>query len=91
LTNIDFIDWDDPADPDGNVRHIAEHGLTMDDIADVLSDPDSEEEVSRSSGRPIRFGQTSTGQFIAVVFDVFRDSGYTIVHPVTADEVAPRN
>jgi hypothetical protein len=27
--NIFRILWDEPDDPDGNVQHIAEHGLTV--------------------------------------------------------------
>ena len=31
--------WDDPDDLDGNVEHIAEHGLTIDDVEEVLENP----------------------------------------------------
>ena len=31
--------WDDDDDPDGNVRHIAEHGLTVEDVEFVLENP----------------------------------------------------
>ena len=29
--------WDLPADPDGNVQHIAQHGLTPIDVEHVLN------------------------------------------------------
>ena len=28
--------WDDEDQPDGNVQHIAEHGLTIEDVEQVL-------------------------------------------------------
>jgi hypothetical protein len=40
-------------DPDGNIRHIAEHGLTQDDVEDVLLAGDSSTTTSRSSGEQI--------------------------------------
>jgi hypothetical protein len=27
--------WDDPDDPEGNIQHIAEHGLSIEDVEDV--------------------------------------------------------
>ena len=30
------IIWDDPDDPNGNVQHIIEHGLAIEDVEDVL-------------------------------------------------------
>ena len=44
--------WDDPHDPGGNVQHIAEHGLDIDDVEEVLSSPSSRG-VSDSSGCPL--------------------------------------
>lgn len=77
------IIWDLDDDPDGNVVHIEEHGITKDEVAEVLRDPLSES-ASRSSGRPIAFGITSTGRSIAVVYDSVDDD---TVYPVTAYEV----
>ena len=53
--------WDLEDDPDGNVQHIAENDLTVEEVEDVLLNPDNEAQVSRSTGRPITFGWTSTG------------------------------
>ena len=47
---------------------------------------EQEARLSRSSGRPIRFGYTSTGKFIAVIFDIESDDPL-ITYPVTAYEV----
>jgi len=81
---IDQIIWDLDDDPDGNVQHIAEHGLSIEEVEEVLY---AAEEVvaSNSSGRPIVFGETSGGKQIAVVFDVV-DENPLSVYPVTAYE-----
>lgn len=68
---------------DGNIEHIAEHGLTPADIEHVVEDFE-EETVSRSSGRPMRLGYTSDGRYIAVVFEWI---DHVTVFPVTAYEV----
>jgi len=84
---IERVVWDLDDDPDGNVRHIAEHGLSIEEVEDVLY---SAEEVmaSNSSGRPITFGETSTGKNIVVVFEVI-DEDPLAVYPVTAYETEP--
>jgi uncharacterized DUF497 family protein len=81
---IDQIIWDLDNDPDGNVQHIAEHGLSVEEVEEVLL---AAEEViaSNSSGRPMTFGETSTGRYIAVVFEVIDDDPL-VVYPVTAYE-----
>jgi hypothetical protein len=72
--------WDTDDDPRGNVRHIAEHGLTPDDVEAVLFGV-HELETSRSSGNPIAFGFTASGLYVCVVFEwVDEDT----VYPVTA-------
>jgi len=72
--------WDLDADPQGNVQHIAEHGITKAEVMDVLSRPETREE-SRSSGRPVAIGTTSEGRTILVVYDEIDE--YTL-YPVTA-------
>ena len=47
----------------GNVEHIAEHGLTPDDVETVICDP-LDSTTSRSSGRPVVTGYTSDGRLI---------------------------
>jgi len=75
--------WDLPDDPDGNVQHIAKHGLTEDEVEDVLLNADIETEISDSTGRPMRRGWTTTGRFIVVIWE-FIDAD--TVMPVTAYE-----
>ena len=83
---FDFIDWDDEDDAQGNVRHIAEHGLTPDEVEDVLDDPDASGGISRSTGRPIVWGWSFTGKHILVVFDILEDDPL-VIRPVTAYEI----
>jgi len=81
------IFWDLDDDPEGNVQHISEHGITIEEVEDVLY---AAEEVvaSQSSGRPITFGETSTGKYVVVVFDVVEEDPLA-VYPVTAYETNP--
>lgn len=75
--------WDLPDDPDGNVQHMAVHGVTMDEVEDVLLDRDSEDTTSRSSGQPITFGYTTSGRYLAVVWEHVDENPLTI-YPITA-------
>jgi uncharacterized DUF497 family protein len=82
-----LVDWDDPNDPHGNTSHVAEHGLTPDEVESVLLAPRSIQEVSRSTERPAVFGTTFTGKHIVVIFEWLHEDEPTIVRPVTAYEV----
>jgi uncharacterized DUF497 family protein len=82
------IIWDLEDEPDGNVQHIAEHGVTVDEVEEVLHDPRSRVGRSRRSGRPQTFGWTSTGKFIAVIWEEVSDDP-RMIYPITAYEVPP--
>jgi uncharacterized DUF497 family protein len=82
-----LIDWDDPDDAGSNTAHVAEHGLTPEEVESVLFSADTVFDISDASGRPIAFGKTLTGRFIAVVFEVLNLSDPFIVRPITAYEV----
>ncbi|MGH7171175.1 MAG: DUF4258 domain-containing protein [Gemmataceae bacterium] len=60
--------WDDPDDPDGNVQHIGEHGLSIEDVEEALFNPTSEG-TSASTGRPCIWGYTLESIYIIVVYD----------------------
>lgn len=81
----DFIDRDDEDDPTGNLQHIAEHGITPDEVQEILEAPDASDGTGRSTGRPIRYGSTSTGRFLIVVFEILCDVPL-VVRPITAYE-----
>ena len=67
-----------------NERHIEEHGVTMDEFEEVVCDPDSTG-ASRATGRPIAFGYTPTGKYLASVYDLLDES---TVYPITAFRVS---
>ena len=75
--------WDDPDDPDGNVQHIADHGLEIEDVEEVLASPTSESE-SKSSGRPCVWGYTLEDIYIVVVYEEIDED---TIRVVTAYEV----
>lgn len=70
-------------EPGGNVEHIAEHGLTPEDVEAVIFNP-LETTTSRSSGRPVATGYTPDGRLIFVVFEEIDE---ITIYPVTAYEV----
>jgi hypothetical protein len=76
---IDIV-WDLPDDPEGNVQHIAEHGLTPGDVEYVLNHP-KRRAVSRSSRLPMVFGTTPSGETIVVIYELVDDS---TIYPITA-------
>jgi hypothetical protein len=83
------IAWDDPADPQGNVQHIAVHGLTTDEVESVLLNPNGRDGRSASSGRHLRFGWTRTGKHVAVIYIIKQGRTLTTIYPVTAYEAPP--
>lgn len=75
--------WDLDDDADGNVQHIAEHEISIDDVEDVLFGVDGMTTISRSSGHRITFGYTRHGEYIAVVWEHVMDNPLTM-RPITA-------
>ena len=73
-----WFHWDSEND-----AHIEEHGLTREEVEEVISEPEFTG-VSRSSGRPIAEGYTSSGRYILCVYDVLQDGE---IYPVTAFEI----
>jgi hypothetical protein len=76
--------WDD--EPGGNVEHVALHGLTPDEVDEVLLDPRLPTAFSRRTGLPCKFGWTSTGKYIIVIWREEHDDP-RVISPVTAYEV----
>lgn len=75
--------WDLDDEEKGNVRHIADHGISKDNVIAALTTP-IEVDRSRSSGEPIEFGYALDGRKIAVIYEqVDEESAY----PITAYEV----
>jgi hypothetical protein len=75
--------WDSPDDPHGNHAHIfPRHDVTLSEVEEVLRDP-RRTLLSRSTGWPICFGWTSSGKYLAVVFEEVWPDPRT-VRPITA-------
>jgi uncharacterized DUF497 family protein len=62
------------------VEHIAEHGLTPEDVEAVITNP-IETSISRTTGRPVATGYAADGRLILVVYEQVDD---VTVYPVTA-------
>lgn len=75
--------WDDPDDPEGNVQHVEEHGLSIDDVEEVLENPIAQG-ASASTGRPCVWGYTLEALYIIVVYD---EIDADTIRVVTAYEV----
>jgi hypothetical protein len=80
------IIWDLDDDPNGNSQHCAQHGVTKEEVEEVLQNPD-DVDVSRSSGHPVVFGTTDAGRQVMVVCEVVDAE---TVYPITAYEVPRR-
>jgi uncharacterized DUF497 family protein len=80
------IIWDLESDPHGNVFHCAEHGISIEEIEEVLTNP-ADSDISHSSGFPVVFGETSAGRHIVVVYELI---DAMTVYPITAYEVPRR-
>ena len=87
---ITTIIWDLEDDPDGNWRHIVVegHGITAEEVEEVIQDHHAEAVLSRASQNPITFGWTSEGRYIAVVYQMVTDDPLTF-RPITAFEAPP--
>ena len=79
--------WDSEDDPDGNVQHIAEHGLEIEDVEWVLGASESEGR-SNSSRLPAVWGYTPAGVYIIVVYQEIEED---TIRVVTAFEVPERH
>lgn len=78
-----YIIWDSPDEPDGNHVHIfTRHDVTREEVEEVLRAP-RRRTFSRSTGWPICFGWTSSGKYLAVVYEEIYHDPRT-VRPITA-------
>jgi hypothetical protein len=82
------IIWDLEDGADGNVQHLPEHTVSIEEAEEVLLDRASSRASSQTSGLPTAFGWTSTGRHLAVVYELVDDDPLTL-RPVTAYEVPP--
>jgi len=89
MNDVQII-WDLPDEPNGNFRHILDgHDVTIEEIDELFHSDDIERSFSRRSGKPMIFGWTSTGKYLAVIYEEVMDDPL-IVYPITAFPVPPR-
>ena len=79
---LEFV-WDLEDDPTGNVQHIAEHGLSKEDVEQIVCNP-TKTGASRATGRPTAFGYTDWGSYVGVVYEQVDEN---TVYPATAFEL----
>ena len=74
-----------------NVEHILGHGVTPEEVEEVLANESSRvvENSSPSSDRPAIFGYTKAGRPLVIAYDVLDDDVPRRVYPVTAYEPEP--
>ena len=65
---------------------MADHGVTQEEVEEVLERA-MDADISRSTGRPVVFGDTSSGRHLMVVFE---SVDAVTVYPITAYEVSRR-
>ncbi len=80
-----LIAWDDEDDPSGNVQHLAQNGVSMEEFELILTDYDSRRGRSRSSGRNTAWGGLPDGREIVIVYDI-ESTNPLVIRPVTAYE-----
>ena len=89
MRHVAFI-WDLEGDREGNYWHICVegHGVSREEVEEILSENYETATRSRSSGQPEAFGWTASGKYLTVVFEQVSDDPLT-VYPITAYEVQP--
>jgi hypothetical protein len=89
MAQVAFI-WDLDDDPEGNYWHICVegHGVSREEVEEVLAACYDSATRSRSSAQPEVFGWTTTGKYVTVLFERVSDNPLS-VYPITAYEVPP--
>ncbi len=77
---FESVFWDLDEDSEGNVFHCAQHGVTKEEVEEVFLNA-MDVDISRSTGRPVVFGETKTGRHLMVVFEAIDKN---TVYPITA-------
>lgn len=83
---FESVFWDLDEDSEGNVFHCAQHGVTKEEVEEVFLNA-LDVDISRSTGRPVVFGETKTGRHLMVVFEAIDKN---TVYPITAFDVPRR-
>ncbi len=62
-----FFIWDGESE-----RHLSDHGGSPEEFEQVVCNPDFVD-VSRTTGRPIAFGMTPAGRYLACIYELLDD------------------
>jgi hypothetical protein len=71
---------------DAVVEHLAEHGVSQEDFAEVVSSPERRGE-SRSTSRPCCWGETSDGRYLLCEYEYLDELS---IIPITAYDLFAR-
>jgi uncharacterized DUF497 family protein len=77
--------WDMDEDERGNVRKVAAHGLTIEEVEQAIANT-MKQFPSRSSGRPMLMGRTDAGDTIMVVYESADEDAIYVVTAYPTDE-----
>ena len=80
-----LIAWEDQDDPQGNVEHINQNGVSMEEFEFILTSHRSRRGRSRSSGRHTAWGKLPDDREIVIVYDI-ESTRPLVIRPVTAYE-----
>ena len=80
-----LIAWEDQDDPQGNVEHINQNGVSMEEFEFILTSPRSRRGRSRSSGRHTAWGKLPDDREIVIVYEI-ESTRSLVIRPVTAYE-----
>lgn len=83
---FEWVMWDLDDDPDGNVRHCTDHDVTKEEVEEAIQNA-IDADFSRSTGRPVLFGDTTSGRHLMVVYERI---DATSIYPITAYDVPRR-
>lgn len=82
--DVDFFDWDDEDEENGNTRHVITAGYDPDAIEDAISGHTGPVELTRKTRRPMIRTVTPDGEEVIIVFEIDSDGDVVVVRPITA-------
>jgi len=83
FVGITQLIWDLEEDPEGNIQHILDHGVTTEEVEDVLFNSANPAEFNPANGTMNTEGFTATGRLILVAW-IWADQEAGIAQPITA-------
>ena len=72
---VSTIIWGDEADPDGIIQYIADHGVTTEEVEEVLLNPENESMRNDGDTSLNTRGWTLAGRYLLVAWDWADETG----------------